>query len=152
MKHYIPILIILFFFIVGASAQTDTLVIKLKNGQTEKITVSQIKAIKFENITGIEAATSASGNLSVLGNYPNPFDEKTNIEFEITSDGPVSVLIYDINGEQIQKLECTDCLSGKNSLQWDCRDKDNLRVKTGLYYYEVLFKNHSQTRKMVLIH
>ena len=131
--------------------QSDTLLIKLKNGTVEKIAVSQIKKIQFENVTaGVEDAVS-SNSLQVKGNYPNPFEEKTNIEFEIESAGEVQITIYDSKGNQIQTLERNDCQAGKNSLQWNGIDKAGNKASSGVYYYEVRYGKATQARKMIIV-
>lgn len=151
MKFLTTALILLIAFGISAGAQTDTLVIKLKNNQIEKNAVSKIKQIKFENVTSVNDLTPIPSGLTLNENYPNPFQEQTNIEFEIASVGDVEVIIYDNLGNQIQKLECTNCRIGKNSLQWNCTDKNNHRVENGVYYYEVRFNNEMQSKKMILI-
>jgi hypothetical protein len=151
MKSLITALVILVAISYSASAQTDTLVIKLKNNQIEKIAVDKIKTIKFENVTSVNEPTNTSAGLAVTGNYPNPFIEQTNIEFEISSIGDVELFIYDNRGNQIQKLECTNCQIGKNSLSWNSMDKNNNRVESGTYYYEVRFNSEVLTKKMIMV-
>ncbi|MEI6090476.1 MAG: FlgD immunoglobulin-like domain containing protein [bacterium] len=151
MKSLLTALVILIAYSVSVYAQTDTLVIKLKNNQIEKIAVSKIKTIKFENVTSVNEPNQSLSGLAVTGNYPNPFQEQTNIEFEISSIGNVEVIIYDNRGNQIQKLECTNCQIGKNSLPWNCIDKNNNRVESGTYYYEVRFNSEVLTKKMILV-
>jgi hypothetical protein len=151
MKLLITAFVILIALSVGVSAQTDTLVIKLKNNQIEKIAIDKIKTIKFENVTSVNEPTNSSAGLALTGNYPNPFQEQTNIEFEIASIGNVELIIYDNRGNQIQKLECTNCQIGKNSLSWNSLDKNNNRVESGVYYYEVRFNNEVLTKKMIMV-
>jgi flagellar hook assembly protein FlgD len=151
MKFLLTAFIVLFAYSYCTNAQTDTLVIKLTNNQIEKIAVSKIRTIKFENITSVNEPTINESGLSVAGNYPNPFQEQTNIEFEIASMGNVAVIIYDNSGKQIQKLECNNCQIGKNTLPWNCLDKNNNRVESGVYYYEIRFNNEVQSKKMILV-
>jgi hypothetical protein len=151
MKIALITFILSFIFIFEAKSQADTLVINLKNNQVEKIPVSQIQKIQFENITSVNQQSKTEIDLSLTGNYPNPVQDKTDIEFEIASFGNVVIIIYDNNGNQIQKLECVNCQPGKNSIRWNCTDMQNNRVKTGVYYYEVQFGNEVQARKMIVI-
>jgi hypothetical protein len=151
MKFLIFSLILFFVFIFYSKAENDTLVITLKNNQVEKIAVSQIQKIQFENVTGIEEHSKGASTLKAKGNYPNPFQEQTNIEFEIAASGTVIVIIYDNTGNRIQKLECQNCQTGKNNIQWNCLDANNNRVQSGIYYYEVRFDNKIQSKKMIKI-
>lgn len=151
MKILLLVFIFLLFMQFNTIAQTDTLVINLKNKQIEKITISQIQKIQFENITGVDEGKKAKDNLVIKGNYPNPFQKQTSIEFEIANAGNVVVFIYDKNGNQVQKLECPDCQAGKNILQWNSLDKNSNTVQSGVYFYEVRFNNEVQSKKMILI-
>jgi hypothetical protein len=151
MKFVLLTFVLALTFIFESYAQNDTLVIKLKNNQSEKIAVSQIQKIQFENVTDVEEQTNLSYGLAVKGNYPNPFKEQTSIEFEIGLSGNAVVIIYDNSGNQIQKLECENCQTGKNTLMWNCLDNKNNRVQSGVYYYEVRFNNEIQSKKMILV-
>ena len=151
MKFLILSLVLTLSCIFESIAQSDSLIIKLKNNQTEKIAVSQIKKIQFENVTDVNEQIKQTGNLAISGNYPNPFKELTNIEFEINFPGNVTTIIYDNSGNLVQKLVCENCLVGKNTLLWNCLDKNNNRVQSGVYYYEVQFNNEIQAKKMIMV-
>jgi flagellar hook assembly protein FlgD len=151
MKFYVILIAIFISLSLKSFAQSDTLVITLKNNQTEKIAITQIQKIQFENITGINEQIQPKNNLAIKGNYPNPFAEQTNIEFEISKTGNVEIVIYDNSGEQIQTLKCENCQVGKNSLPWNCLDKTNNRVQNGVYYYEVRFGNDVLSKKMIMV-
>jgi len=151
MKLLSLILVLTLSFIYESIAQTDTLVINLKNNQVEKIDISQIKMIKFENVVSVDELSQQTRNLTLKGNNPNPFNEQTLIEFEIMKSGNVEIFIYDNAGNQIQKLECNNCTTGKNSILWNCLDKNSNRVPSGVYYYEVRFDNEIQSKKMILV-
>lgn len=151
MKTILTSLALMLVFTLGSIAQSDTLVINLKSGATDKIAISQLQKIKFENITAVEEQLIPGNNLAIRGNYPNPFGEQTNIEFEIGITGNVEIFIFDNSGNKIQTLFCNNCQPGKNSLQWNCTDKFNNRVQSGTYYYEVRFNNEVQSKKMIHI-
>ncbi len=151
MKNLLLIAALILVFLINANAQSDILLINLKNGKTDSIQVTQIQKMKFENITAVEEQLTPSNRLALKGNYPNPFGEQTNIEFEIENTGSVEIIIFDNNGKQIQTLKCDNCQSGKNTLQWNCLDKNNNRVQSGMYNYEVRFGKEVQSQKMILV-
>jgi hypothetical protein len=151
MKFLFTIILFSFVFIAESMAQSDTMVISLKNNQIFKIALSEVQKIKFENVTSLLEQSVQTGNISISGNFPNPFQEQTIIEFEIASAGDVIIIIYDNIGNRIQKLECLNCQIGKNSLQWNCHDMYKNKVKSGVYFYEVHFKNEILSKKMIVI-
>jgi flagellar hook assembly protein FlgD len=151
MKFLILSILFTLVFCFCSKAESDTLVITLKNNQTEKIPISHIQKIQFENITAVGELIQSRKNLVTKGNYPNPFQTQTSIEFEIASNGNVEIIIYDNSGNQIHTLKCEKCQAGKNTLEWNCLDKNNKLVQSGVYYYEVRFNHEIQSKKMILI-
>ena len=151
MKILISFFVLMIAFSIQAMAQSDALLIKLKSGQTDTIAISLIQKIQFENILSVNENQPSGTNLSIKGNYPNPFSEQTSLEFEIANSGNIEIIIYDNSGKQIQTLKCENCQAGKNSLQWNCLDLNNNRVQSGVYYYEVRFGTEVQAKKMILV-
>lgn len=149
---YLTISLLLFFsFVINCAAQSDTLLIKLKNGKVEKIALSQIKKMKFENVSAVENQKPVVKDLKLNGNYPNPFDKLTNIEFELENAGDVKVIIYDNSGKLIKTIDCKDCQAGKNTLQWNGVDSQGEKAKSGVFYYEVHFDKSIFSKNMILI-
>ncbi|MFA6572066.1 MAG: T9SS type A sorting domain-containing protein [Bacteroidota bacterium] len=151
MKYILSILIFLLTFNFESKSQSDTLVIHFTNNKEEKIALSQIQKIQFENVTGVQEDKTMIGVLSAKGNYPNPFQELTNIEFEIAVPGNVEVYIFDYIGNMIQKLECANCQAGVNFLQWNCINQNGNQVNSGVYFYEIHLNNEIQSKKMIVI-
>ena len=70
---------------------------------------------------------------------------------EKLSNVNVEIIIFDNSGKKIQTLGCNYCQTGKNVLQWNCFDKTNNRVQSGVYFYEVHFGTEIQAKKMIII-
>ncbi len=132
-------------------AQCDTLVINLKSGMVEKIEISQIQKISFENKTSVKKLSMQSNNLNLIGNFPNPFAEQTIIEFEIAYAGDVAIVIFDYNGLHIKTLKCINCPAGKNTIQWNGFDKNGTKVQSKTYYYVISFGKEFRSYKKMLI-
>jgi hypothetical protein len=80
-------------------------------------------------------------------NYPNPFNPRTKISYELPQTGRVTVRIFDINGQAVATLV-------RNTLQKAGRytivfDAENL--PSGVYFYQLTANNFTQTRKMLLL-
>jgi len=100
------------------------------------------------NISGIEDTDLAKSHLSI---YPNPFSLYTNIEFEMASPGNVEIIIFNQLGIHIQTLKNNSCTAGRNSLQWNCSDKNGIAVPGGIYYCKVLFGKEMLIKKMIVV-
>lgn len=151
MKYQLILLTLLLLFVQCIFAEVDTLAIKLKNGQTDKIAISQIQSIKFENITAITDELEIASNLVLQGNYPNPTNDFTNLEFNLSSPGFVDLFIYNPAGRLIQMVKNLNCNQGENIFKWDCRDMYGVKVSSGTYYYEIRFMTEIHTHKMLII-
>lgn len=149
-KYIFAILFFICSFISVYSA-SDTLMITLKNNQIDKISITDIQKIRFENITAVDEQNLPAKALDLIGNTPNPFHDNTSIEFEINTTGNLMIFIYDNNAELINILECHNCPPGKNSILWDCLNIQNKRVNSGLYHYEVRFNEQVQSKNMILV-
>ncbi|OGU56879.1 MAG: hypothetical protein A2X64_02500 [Ignavibacteria bacterium GWF2_33_9] len=125
--------------------------VKMKNSQVFTINLGEMQKITFEGIGAFNEKLFKTNDLKILGNYPNPFTEKTDIIFELNTISQVKINIYNSSGKQIQSLSYSDCKLGENVIQWDCKDQNNEKVAVGIYFYEIQTKNEFQSKKMILV-
>ncbi len=83
-------------------------------------------------------------------NYPNPFNPETNISFNIPEDGHISLKIYNVQGELVDKLSDGLISAGNHSFKWNA-----LSFSSGVYFYKFDFENESglkftEVKKMIL--
>lgn len=86
-------------------------------------------------------------------NKPNPFSEKTYIEF-IVGEGnnkSVSLCIYDILGNLVNVLKNEKLKSGKYYILWNGKDRNGKLLPNGVYFYELKIGDFVQRKKMVII-
>jgi hypothetical protein len=82
---------------------------------------------------------------AVKGNYPNPFNAKTLINFDLPVNSDVSINIYSITGQLVETIS-GQFEAGSQSVSWDASD-----VASGVYFYKVSAGDFSQTMKMTLL-
>jgi hypothetical protein len=87
----------------------------------------------------------------LYGNYPNPFNNKTVIEFYLPEDGVLRMDIYNILGQPIATLTNKEYYTGMHFISWDGSDEQNRRVASGVYIAQVQYKNKQYTHKLVYI-
>ena len=102
--------------------------------------------------------TSVSeGNLTpegfvLRGNYPNPFNPSTRIQFSIPAAGHVRLSIYNVLGEQVATVLNTVLNAGSHSIIWDARmGSTRTVVSTGVYYYRLEYGGEIRSGKMLLL-
>ncbi|MFZ1321635.1 MAG: M1 family aminopeptidase [Ignavibacteria bacterium] len=79
-------------------------------------------------------------------NYPNPFNPVTNINFDIPVKAEVEIKIMDISGKLVQTLVKGEFSEGSHAAVWDAEN-----FPSGIYFYSLVSKNYTETRKMMLI-
>ncbi len=104
------------------------------------------------DITGLK---ESQGNLKstdiVTRNYPNPFSNKTTIEFEIASAKRIDVDIIDFSGNYIKSLIERDYQAGKYTLEWDATTQSGTKVPAGIYFYVLKADNQQVSKKMIVL-
>lgn len=86
----------------------------------------------------------------VLASFPNPSNASTKISFRTVNPGHVSVVIYNLLGQQVLKLVDRDVEAGRHEVIWDGRDNYGLTVSSGLYLCRLETMDGSKTIKLLL--
>jgi len=88
-----------------------------------------------------DVTISPISSLSI--NYPNPFNPKTTIEFNIADNENGELSIYNLKGEMLINKNYP---SGMHSFTWDAQN-----CSSGLYFYKVEAGKYLETKKMILL-
>ena len=83
--------------------------------------------------------------------YPNPFNPSTTISYDLPEGAPVSVIIYDVLGQQVRHLISQFNSAGRYSVQWDARDNQGRGVASGVYIARVDAGTTTLSQKMLLL-
>ncbi|RMF57201.1 MAG: T9SS C-terminal target domain-containing protein [Calditrichaeota bacterium] len=85
-------------------------------------------------------------------NYPNPFNPTTRIEFDLPTASVVSLVIYNVLGQQVAVLAREQRFpAGRHALTWDGKDASGKVVAGGLYFYQLRAGTFRQVKKMVFV-
>ena len=95
--------------------------------------------------------TIQTPHLFSISNYPNPFNIKTNINFYLTTDTFLSIVIHDIMGKNIKRILSGNQMAGQNSIQWDGTNNKGDTVSAGVYFFSIEAEGHLETKKMILL-
>lgn len=98
-------------------------------------------------VTGIEDNSSAQPiNFELQQNYPNPFNPSTKINWSMSAQSQVSIVIYDLLGRKIKTLVNDEKPAGKYEVLFDAS-----RLASGVYFYTIHAGSFVQTKKMMLL-
>ena len=78
-----------------------------------------------------------SGDFSVTGNYPNPFNPTTTINYTLPEQGNLSIVIFSVTGAKIADLFKGNQNSGQNSVRWNGKDSFGNDVASWTYFYRI---------------
>ena len=95
--------------------------------------------------------TINAANLKLFPNYPNPFNPRTNISFELKRADNVSVTVYNIKGQRVVTLLKNHLEPGRHTVTWEGKNIAGRNVATGVYFYRIETGKEKQTRKMLLL-
>jgi hypothetical protein len=87
-------------------------------------------------------------NFTLKQNYPNPFNPSTTIEFSLPSTGSVSLSVYDIRGNLVERIF--------NNVPFNAgtvkHNFDGSKLSSGTYFYSLTIDgNPAGTKKMILV-
>lgn len=91
--------------------------------------------------------------LSLGQNYPNPFNPRTRIQIGIPAkyNNPVSLKIYNVNGQLVRTVFTGRRPAGYHTFDWDGTDERGTSVASGIYFARFVSGQTQLTRKMVLL-
>jgi hypothetical protein len=97
-------------------------------------------------VTGVNNTEIIPLEFDLIGNFPNPFNARTTIEFALPEPGDVELTIYDITGARVETIRRQDLDAGKHFIVWDAKD-----AASGVYFARMEVGGYEESIKMVLL-
>ncbi len=82
---------------------------------------------------------------------PNPFNNQTNIEFQVPNQSLIKLEIYNILGQKIRTLINQEKNPGTYSASWDGENDFGDSVNSGIYFLKFSSDKFSEIKKMTLL-
>lgn len=106
---------------------------------------------ELQALAGMVPSSVPPGTWFSLSSYPNPFNPRTTIRFDLPDDGPVRVAVYDVAGRLIRTLVDERRSQGSHAAVWDGRDGSGRNVPSGSYLARLEFDGKTESVRMGLI-
>jgi flagellar hook assembly protein FlgD len=87
----------------------------------------------------------------IQSNYPNPFNPRTSIRFDLERAGTMQLAIYDAAGRLVRRLASGAMSAGTHVLPWDGTDSSGNTVASGVYVARLEAAGRVATHRMVLL-
>ena len=84
-------------------------------------------------------------------NFPNPFNPRTTIAYELKETQSVRLSIYSLDGRLVKYLEDGLRSEGRHEVHWNGLNSRGMAVPSGTYFYRLQAGSVDQTRSMVLV-
>jgi len=131
-------------------AQEETLTVAFAVFAGDSLNDIKNSAMRSKQIYNDEVTSIASIDLptgfSISQNHPNPFNPMTTIQYNIPKSSHVTLTIYNMNGQVVDKLINQKQEPGFYSVNWDARN-----ISTGVYFYRIQADDFQQVKKCLLI-
>ena len=86
-----------------------------------------------------------------LSAYPNPFNPSTTISFTIPERSEVSIIIYDILGNEVKRIFNQEVQAGSYQASWDATNNYSKNVSSGIYIVRINSNQQSKNLKLMLL-
>jgi Zn-dependent metalloprotease len=83
-------------------------------------------------------------------NYPNPFNGRTEISYDLPRSSDVTLTVFDIAGRLVYQSTLLNQTAGKHSITWDSHQAGR-ELASGVYLYRLQASDFTASRKMLLL-
>jgi parallel beta-helix repeat protein len=87
----------------------------------------------------------------LAGNFPNPFNPKTSISFDLPESQFVKLVVFAADGRRVTTLLNEQVAAGRHVAVWEGHDDDGRSVASGVYFARIQAGPLAETRKMLLM-
>jgi hypothetical protein len=147
------------FFIRPNSYKNDMEAkIKINKIQGAFSVLSKFKLYEYETIDSTGGSGPQSSGTERLpipamlySPKPNPFNNRTEIKFQIPVRTDVELKVYNSTGRLVKTIVDEHMKPGIYNLTWDGKDNQNRIQSKGIYFVRLRTNDYSETKKIVMV-
>ena len=98
-----------------------------------------------------EPRPGSSGQSRLFDSYPNPFNARTTIGFELDRRQPVSLRVHNLTGQRVTTLAEGVYSEGVFAVSWDGRDDRGREVASGVYLARLRLDERALSHLLTLV-
>jgi hypothetical protein len=91
-------------------------------------------------------STEIPSKYSLGQNYPNPFNSTSNLKFQIANFVNAKIVVYDIQGREVQTLVNETLQPGTYETTFD-----GSNLSSGIYFYKLIAGDFTETKRLTLL-
>ena len=111
-----------------------------------------------EIVTTVEGGNNGTipSEYALKQNYPNPFNPSTRIDFSLSMESNVKLVIYNILGQEVIRLIDNQMTAGNHTIVWNANDASGSKLTSGIYLYKLTASGingneFQEIKKMILM-
>ena len=110
-----------------------------------------VAALNYTGVEGKPLDHITTNGFKLFPNAPNPVGSETHISYNLPKISKVSLVIYNILGQPVRKIDQGVKAQGSHSIKWDGCDANRSKVSSGVYLYRMIAGELIATGKMLVI-
>jgi hypothetical protein len=144
------------YFGLGESSEIDTLRVRWPDGQEvvhTQVGADQLLQVRHPDLMTaiLDKQSTVPDAFALQPNYPNPFNARTLITYQLPHKAAVTLTVYNIAGQPVRKLVRAEQQAGYYQVSWEGRDKEGRSVGSGVYLVRLIAGSYEQTRRLLLL-
>lgn len=129
---------------------TANIIIESNDPDLPVVTIPVLLRVQ-DNAVSIDFLDPVPGRYVLEGNYPNPFNPSTTIQYQLPEANSVKLTIYNALGQKVRTLVNDHQQPGKYKAVWNGLNDAGLKVASGIYIYRIEAGSFVKTRRMILL-
>jgi len=95
---------------------------------------------------GWDTSSEIPEEISLIGNYPNPFNAATTLYYALPEAGMATLEVYNLVGQKLETLVDGFCGAGQHTITWNADT-----YSSGIYFYKLTAGDKVFTKRMTLL-
>ncbi|MBN1540857.1 T9SS type A sorting domain-containing protein [candidate division KSB1 bacterium] len=96
-------------------------------------------------------ATATPSHFNLEPNYPNPFNNRTRLTFNVPQQAWVQIRITDVLGRPVKTVLDQTCQAGQHTMDWRGTDDRGQPVASGIYWIHMQSGSFNQSRRILFL-
>ncbi len=109
-------------------------------------TWSPVYRFRTVQVSGVDPVPDVPSTFGLDQNYPNPFNPATMIGYQVPVAGRVSIIVYDVLGQEVSRLVDGVESPGRHAVPWNGSNR-----ASGVYIVRMTAGSFVATKRMLLI-
>jgi hypothetical protein len=118
---------------------------------TPTITNTPTITLTFTPTGSVTATPTPNAALYLDNNFFNPNNQPLGMEARIDTAGEVKIVIFNIAGEEVEKLVDQQMSPGNYRFSWDGRNSSGAMVGNAVYFIAIMQPSGNLVRKVIVL-